>query len=191
MQISRIVTCKMPLLIFKTNVGANGLFSIISGFLTFKCTSKASFLDLMFVQMRSDAISLPVYACNCWAFWSQDNCFKCTFLVPDSGSMHWLTSCYQQGSEIVLIWEHLFQAVWLIFVQALPSCCTPIWVWSYIFWCTWHVIFPVSVCFAWDWNPVKKGGWDPLTVMCTCVSVSCMFKSILSRSAGQIWDILP
>lgn len=59
-------------------------------------------------------------------FWIQDNCFKCTFLVPDSHSMHWLlTSCYQWGSEIGLTWEHFFQAVWLIFLQAIPSCCTP------------------------------------------------------------------
>lgn len=119
-------------------------------------------------------------------FWSQDNCFKCTFLIPDSGSMHWLTSCYRHGSEIVLIWEHLFQAVWLIFVQALPSCCTPIWVWSYIFWCTWCVIFPVSVCFAWDWKPVKKVAkthWPscaPASQLAACSRAFC--QDLLDKS---------
>lgn len=137
-------------------MGANWLFSIISGFLVFKCTSKTSFLDLMFVQKWFLYQSMHAIA---ELFGSQDNCLKCTFLVPDCGSVHWLvTSCYQWGSEIVLTWEHLSQAVWLILLQALPRCSTPIWVWSSIFWCTWHVIFPVSVCFAWDWKPVKKGG---------------------------------
>lgn len=56
-------------------------------------------------------------------FWNKDDSLKCTFLALDSGSMPWLlTSCYHWDSKIVLTWEQDFQAVWITFLQAPPSC---------------------------------------------------------------------